>query len=490
MDRAEKLRRQLAECRERLEEAEKSEAAALERVKFLTEVIGSSENIIVMVMDAKGRIKFSSRSLHAQLGSSPNETAGVSGWWDLSSPEQLLLTRNLHDSLVHKPVGASARWRLRMPHKDGGRHDVDLMLINRLDHPVNGIVCFLRVVTSEARAEKEAQDIEGVLRTVINGVHDGILVHDLKGKIVHANGKFLDMFDISGHDAWSTGGADQYFVEHMEGLALSQIWERILGGEIRLFEWKARKPEDDTEFDVEVFLRKIRLRGEDYILSSIRDISDRKRAEAELKAALQEKEVLLREIHHRVKNNLQVMCSLFRLQGRYAPDDLYRGMFRDAETRIRSMALVHEHLYRSAHLAAIDTGKYMHDLIGHLSGTYVSERERVGVSLDIEKMLLGPRTLIPLGFIVCELFGNAIKHAFPGDRKGRIDISLHSLGENETELRIRDDGVGSVGQRDFESPNSLGLRLVKIFTEQLEGELEIRDTEGTDVYVKFHVDSG
>ncbi len=490
MGQVEKLRRQLAVCREQLKQAKKSEATARERVEFLTEVIGSSENIIVMVMTSQGQVKFSSRSLQTQLGFSPHEIVGMSGWWDLSSPEQLLLTRSLYESLLKKPVGSSERWRMRMPHRNGGWHDVDLILVNKLDSPVEGIVCFLRVVTAEVRAEREAQDIEGVLRTVINGVHDGILVHDLKGNIVHANGKFLEMFNISGHDVWRVATADRYFVENIEDRSLYPIWERVLAGEIRLFEWKARQQEDDTEFDIEVFLRKIRLRGNDYILSSIRDISDRKRAEAELKAALQEKEVLLREIHHRVKNNLQVMCSLFRLQGRYARDDHYRGMFRDAETRIRSMALVHEHLYRSAQLAAVDIGKYMHDLISHLSGTYGSARQRVRVSLDVERIALGPRVLIPLGFIVSELFGNSIKHAFPGGRKGKIEISLRAVGQDEMALRMRDNGIGSVSQEDFESPSSLGLRLVKIFTEQLNGELEIGDTKGTEVYVRFHTDSG
>jgi PAS domain S-box-containing protein len=377
-----------------------------------------------------------------------------------------------------------------MPHKSGKWNDVEITLVNRLDDPIRGIVAFLRVVTAEVAAQKGTQDLEDTLRTVFNGVHDGIFVHDQAGNIVHTNGKILEMFGISGHEMWELSSVDRYFSPSMNGQSLSEIWEQVIEGDVKLFEWKARRPSGGEAFDVEVFLRKIRLKGQNYILAAVRDITDRKRAEEQIKAALEEKEALLREIHHRVKNNLQVMSSLLRLQSRYIDKEQYREMFDHTESRVRSMALVHEQLYRSDQLGQVDCGKYLANLIGHLSAAHGGVGSNISVKLDVDEINLQPNTVVPLGLIITELVANALKHAFPDGRKGEVTVSLRAKEENRLALAVKDNGMGTLTEEQFEKSNSLGLRLVRIFADQLKGEIEIVRSTGTEFRLTFQVDTG
>ncbi len=164
----------------------------------------------------------------------------------------------------------------------------------------------------------------------------------------------------------------------------------------------------------------------------VTEIEERKRTEAalrtsqeEIRNSLKEKDVLLREIHHRVKNNLAVMSSLLRLQSRYAKDGLHRELFDDAQDRIRSMALAHEKLYQSGNVAELNIKRYMSTLIGHLVVSTGRVGNPIKLEEDVEDMSFGIETAVPLGFIVTELVANCLKHAFPGNREGLIRVSLH-----------------------------------------------------------------
>lgn len=285
MDELNKLRRELAQCRSELEESRKLEASARERAEFLQAILDSSENIMIMVMDTDGRIRFSNHCIEKHFGYTPDEITGKSGW-DFSPPEELQLKKNVYEALERKPIKSSENWRLRMPRKDGTWHDVEMILVNRLDDPIRGLVCFLRVVTMELAARKGGQDVEDALRTVFNSVHEGIFVNDPAGNIVHTNGKALEMFGISAQEIWLNTSFEQCLLPHVEGESLSSIWSQVLKGEEKLFEWKAKRHESGEVFDVEIFLRKIRLKHQDYVLAAIHDIADRKRVEEDLQKAL------------------------------------------------------------------------------------------------------------------------------------------------------------------------------------------------------------
>jgi PAS domain S-box-containing protein len=222
------------------------------------------------------------------------------------------------------------------------------------------------------------------------------------------------------------------------------------------------------------------------VLVSLMDITERKRAEDQVRASLEEKEVLLGEIHHRVKNNLAFMSSLLNLQARHVREEGRRRMFEDARTRIHSMAVAHELLYRAENLADLDIPEYVAGLADHL----VISQRRMGTPItlrkDIEPVSFGLDTAIPLGLILTELVTNSIKHAFPHGVKGEIRISLRALDHDRFELSVKDTGSGLPPRVDPNNPQSLGLNLVKTFVGQLNGALEVRTDEGgTETLVRF-----
>jgi len=212
----------------------------------------------------------------------------------------------------------------------------------------------------------------------------------------------------------------------------------------------------------------------------------RKKAEAQLKASLQEKDVLLRELHHRVKNNMQVISSLLNLQARRIADPTVLEMFKDSQRRIRSMALVHERLYQSADLSRIEFSSYLNHLATHLFHSCQADSSRIRLSLHTEKLYLNINTAIPCGLIVNELVSNAFKHAFPEGRSGEVEISFRRLANDGYELRVRDDGVGFPEGLDFRQTESLGLQIVSTLVTQLEANLKLDRQNGTTFTLIFN----
>ncbi len=213
------------------------------------------------------------------------------------------------------------------------------------------------------------------------------------------------------------------------------------------------------------------------------DITDRKHAEEQIKASLSEKEILLKEIHHRVKNNMQVISSLLNMQSRYLTDTKAIDIFLASMDRIRSMSLIHNHLYRSESLSRIDVRDYIRDLSGSLLNTY-SVDTLVELNTDITPLSLTIDTVLPLGLLVNELLTNALKHAFPGERTGLINIGLKSEGTQLT-LTVSDNGIGIPPDLDHMDTQSMGMQLIVTLVEQLEGTIELNRDKGTEFKVTF-----
>jgi PAS domain S-box-containing protein len=214
------------------------------------------------------------------------------------------------------------------------------------------------------------------------------------------------------------------------------------------------------------------------------DITEAKRAEEVIKTSLREKEVLLKEIHHRVKNNLQITSSLLRLQASQIADQTVRQSLGDSQDRIRSMALVHEMLYRSDDLARIDLGSYVRSLVLHLFRSYNMQARRVTPVLQVDEILIGVDHAIPCGLIINELVSNALKHAFPDGRAGQLWVQLDASG-HLLELRVRDDGIGMPRDLSVEAAPSLGLQLVATLIDQIGGKLSVRHDGGAEFIVSF-----
>ena len=209
----------------------------------------------------------------------------------------------------------------------------------------------------------------------------------------------------------------------------------------------------------------------------------REQAEQQIRTALQEKEVLLKEIHHRVKNNMQVMSSLLRLQSNYTNEAQTIEVLRESEHRVRSMALVHERLYQSSDLSGIPISDYVHDLVRHLAESYRSNNHRIVLDIQVDDFTLDLDTAIPCGLILNELVSNAFKHAFPDGRNGEIHIELRGHNNKLATLLVRDDGVGIPEDVDTHQVKTLGLQLVTSLSKQVGGSVEFRSDHGTTVWL-------
>lgn len=213
---------------------------------------------------------------------------------------------------------------------------------------------------------------------------------------------------------------------------------------------------------------------------------ERKQAEEEIRRSLNEKEVLLREIHHRVKNNMQIISSLLDLQSQNIKDKNYSRLFEESQNRITSMLLVHEKLYQSKDLANIDFNEYIRDMVNELFQAYGEYSGRIKLNMQVQEVSLGIYSAIPCGLIINELVTNSLKYAFPHDMKGEIKIAVHKI-DNEIELVISDNGIGIPEGIDFRNTESLGLKLVSILAEgQLKGKIILNRNMGTEFNIKFN----
>jgi PAS domain S-box-containing protein len=216
----------------------------------------------------------------------------------------------------------------------------------------------------------------------------------------------------------------------------------------------------------------------------------------ELKLSLEEKDLLLKEVHHRVKNNLQVISSLLSLQAQYIQDEDVLSALADSRSRIRSMALIHEKLYQSPSLARVDFADYIDTLVGHLATTYSLEARysgdgatssRIRFALHVDNVALGIDAAIPCGLLINELVSNSLKYAFPDGAGGAIAIHFTPAAPNHLQLIVRDTGVGLPPNIGLEKPTSLGLRLVKALTRQLRGQANLFNDHGTVCQITFPV---
>ena len=215
-----------------------------------------------------------------------------------------------------------------------------------------------------------------------------------------------------------------------------------------------------------------------------KEIESRKNAENKIKLSLEEKNILLQEIHHRVKNNMQIISSLLNLQTRYVDDEEAVNVLKESQNRVRSMAMIHEKLYQSNDLSHINFVDYIQSLVSNLFYSYNIKNLQIKSILEIDDIRLNMETAVPCGLIISEIVSNSLKYAFPNEMHGEILVSLKSV-EDGYELIISDNGVGLPEELDFDNNKSLGLILVKSLTEQIDGEITIHRNHGTEFKIRF-----
>ena len=224
-------------------------------------------------------------------------------------------------------------------------------------------------------------------------------------------------------------------------------------------------------------------------MTLFRDITDREKAEVQIKKSLKEKEVLLREIHHRVKNNLQVIISLLKLQADAVKDKQVIGALMNSQMRVQAMSSVHETLYSTESLASIDFETYISKLARTIFQTYGVGSGHVELKIEAEDIKFGIDQATPLGLLINELISNSLKHGFPEDRKGAVTIRLKKTDEDEIELVVGDSGIGLPEDFDWRNTDSVGFKLVTILAEgQLDGNIDLDRDGGTHFTVRFKIE--
>ena len=335
-------------------------------------------------------------------------------------------------------------------------------------------------------AESTLRASELQFRSIFDGVSDAIFVHDIgTGLLVDVNQAMTAMYGLTREEAIHSDadvmseGKPPYDADH----ALALI-RRAAAGESIVAEWRARR-KDGSLFWAEVALKRALIGGVDRVIVTCRDITARKENEKIVEESLREKETLLKEIHHRVKNNFQIINSLFDLQLMNTEDPALKEGIREPKARIHAMALIHERLYLSKDFSSIDFSDYLAELARELFLSYNAEPERIALEIRAETVSLDMDRAIPCGLILNELITNSLKYAFPDKgRQGRIAIDL-GRADDAIVLRVDDDGKGFDVEAARKSSSSLGLTLARILSEQLKGTFAIECGGGTRATLVF-----
>ncbi|WP_017720849.1 PAS domain S-box protein [Kamptonema formosum] len=343
-----------------------------------------------------------------------------------------------------------------------------------------GLVCVCQDITERKLAEAQLKAAKEQLEAVLDAVPGFVSWVSSDLRYLGANRHLAATFNLSPEDF---AGKKLGFLENSpdfadsmrqffagDSTATSQVFDVEIGGATRNYLIVAQKYQKGTA-----------------AVSVGIDITERQQAEEQLKASLQEKELLLKEVHHRVKNNLQVICSIFSLQSQYIKDTQILSVLEDSQNRIRSMALIHEKLYQSDTLAKIDFGEYVRSLANSLLSSYNVSTHLIRTRVRVDSVSLTLDTAIPCGLIINELVSNSLKHAFPNGMAGEISIDLSVESEGEMGLTVRDNGVGLPEGFDFKKNNSLGLRLVRALTRQIQGNLNATSAGGACFEITFPI---
>jgi len=458
-----------------------------ERFRLLVEGV---KDYAIFMLDADGIIASWNAGAARITGYKAREAIGqhYSRFYTYADIESSTPQQELQQAIAQERLETEG-WRVR---RDGSQFWANAIVTVLKDSSgeIKGFSQVVRDVTERQRTEEFLRQSEERLRLALEASQMGIWDWNLRTQQFTWSSQQEALFDLA---PGAFSGTYEAVLDRIHPVDRTSVSEaivraiertgsfeqefRILGadGSIRWLAGQGKVFYDDTG-------RAMRMTGIN------RDISQQKQAATQIQAALQEKEVLLKEIHHRVKNNLQIISSLLNLQSSYISDRHTLEILKAGESRIYSMALVHDLLYRSQNLARINLAAYIEELATNLYSAANLNSNQVTFKVETETIWVGIDTAIPCGLIVNELTTNALKYAFPAGRIGQIDITVKPLTYNNIILKVGDNGIGLPRQFDWRRTDSLGLQIVNTLINQLKGNIELTRKEvGTEFIVIFAV---
>jgi PAS domain S-box-containing protein len=486
--------------RKQAEDALKASQQQLERQKLFLEAMLSAMPIPVFYKDTQGRYLGCNRAYTEVMGIELTEFKGktVYDLW----PHELAETYHRMDMELFENPGPQI-YEAKVRNKSGEMRDVIFRkdVFRNDDGSIGGIIGTHFDITERKQTEERiAKERENFLK-IFAAAPVGLLLLDYNTVITKANQSVADMIlhnpvDIIGKRAgegWGCVNSQESpkgcgFGKNCSNCVLRQGLESVLAGGPSLQGAEiALTLLINGQFQkrwLSIGAEPIELDGKRHIVVAINDITERKQAEAALRSSLAEKESLLKEVHHRVKNNLQIITSLLNMQADSSKNEAVTSALEESKNRVRSMALIHEKLYRSQNLEYIQAADYVPELVGQLGSAFSGKVSGITFDVQAENVSFDINTAIPCGMIITELVSNALKYAFPNHAQGIIKVYMESK-DGKTRLMVSDNGVGLPAEIDIRHPETLGLELVGILSHQLRAELEVIRQPGATFTIVF-----
>lgn len=350
---------------------------------------------------------------------------------------------------------------------------------------VVGVIAIMTDITEHKHAVEELKSSEERLKILFEFAPDAYYLNDLKGNFIDGNKAAEKLLDVKKDELIGKSFLKLKLLPPSQiPKAAALLVKNMCGHPTGPDEFILNK-KDGNQVTIEISTFPVKIKGKTVVLGNARNITERKQAEEKIKASLKEKDVMLREIHHRVKNNMQIISSLLRLQSRNVKDETVLDMFKVSQNRIRSMAFIHEALYQSEDLAMIDFSIYIRKLITHLFSVYSTETKLPNLRLNVKNVYLDINRAIPCGLTINELVSNSLKHAFPDSRKGEIIVEMRSDKKGKYTLIVKDTGIGMPKELNIHNTETLGMQLVNDLVEQIDGTIELNRIGGTTFSIMF-----
>lgn len=359
------------------------------------------------------------------------------------------------------------------------------------DGSIKGIVKISRNVTAQKEAENSLKESEDLFRMFAEETIYGLLIiqnHSIK--YINRGAEKIFGYKFEEFKDWNQQDYNNLIHPKDKEKALNYLYDKKKESKDQFEHFSNRIISKSGKIVwIEVYSKSIIYEGQNALLLTILDITDRKRAEDDLRQSLEEKKILLKEIHHRVKNNLQIIASLLRIQSRKIKNQEDLQLLMNAINQVTSMSLIHKNLYQSDNLASINLADYIKSISDDLYKSYGVNQDFVQIDVNIEPILLKIDYAMPCGLIIGELMSNSLKYAFPNGRKGKIGIILKKIADHRVKLTVWDNGVGVPDYFNVGSLKTTGFHLVKNLTEfQLNGKLEIEKNAGLKVHIIFKLE--
>jgi len=366
--------------------------------------------------------------------------------------------------------------------KDGSTYwvELDMAPFPTTDGDYEYWVGINRDITKRKIAEQKLEESEKRYRAITELSFDAIFELNLDGTINNCNQRASKLFG--------------YSKQELLGMPIKELtaWDKkdLVNednaiGEKTIDHTSRRK--DGSRFPTEVHTRRYQIGGNEQVIAYVRDKTSQKDFENKIRKSLKEKEILLAEIHHRVKNNLAIISGLLQMQAFNTEDEQLLEKLQESQSRIQSIAMVHEKLYESKSFAEISVDQYIDDLLDVIMNSISSAEKSISIEKDMEHFSMDMSQAIPCGLLLNEIITNSFKHGFRNQKEGRIAISVHQK-DKMVVLSVRDNGVGLPEEFDIKKQSSLGMTLIDTLVKQLEGTLETSSDNGAVFTVKFEID--